>query len=112
MYSLYSQGLAVGDWVRTVLVIVRVAGGVGADDEAKVADQKSKVVGENVGGKRKGIQALLSAEAAPGVKRRILGALGLDTKPVAEAPNAVAEKLRAIAYVYAHGAEDLSQALA
>ncbi|RYF02245.1 MAG: phage tail protein [Comamonadaceae bacterium] len=103
---------AIADQARPVLVIVRVADGVGADDEAKAADQVSKVVGENVGGKRTGIQALLSAEAALGVKPRILGAPGLDSKPVAEALTAVAEKLRAMAYVYAHGAEDVSQALA
>ncbi|RYF66319.1 MAG: phage tail protein [Comamonadaceae bacterium] len=103
---------AIADQARPVLVIVRVADGVGADEAAKAADQVSKVVGENVGGKRTGIQSLLTAEASLGVKPRILGAPGLDTKPVAEALTAVAEKLRAMAYVYADGAEDASEALA
>lgn len=102
---------AIADQARPVLVIVRVADGVGADDAAKAADQTSKVVGENVGGNRTGIQALLSAEQQLGVKPRILGAPSLDTKPVAEALTAVAEKLRAMAYVHADGAEDVSEAL-
>lgn len=102
---------AIADQSRPVLVIVRVADGVGADDEAKAADQTSKVVGDYVGGQRTGIQALLAAEQQLGAKPRILGAPGLDTKPVAEALTAVAEKLRAMAYVSAHGAEDVSEAL-
>ncbi|MDP3229373.1 MAG: phage tail sheath subtilisin-like domain-containing protein [Acidovorax sp.] len=102
---------AIADQARPVLVIVRVADGVGADDAEKAADQTSKVVGENVGGNRTGIQALLSAEQQLGVKPRILGAPGLDTKPVAEALTAAAEKLRAMAYVHADGAEDVSEAL-
>ncbi len=96
---------------RPVLVIVRVPDGVGADDEAKAADQISKVVGDYVGGQRTGIQALLAAEQQLGVKPRILGAPGLDSKPVAEALTSVAEKLRAMAYVYADGATDVSEAL-
>lgn len=102
---------AIADQARPVLVIVRVADGVGADDEAKAADQTSKLVGDYVGGKRTGIQALLDAVSALGVKPRILGAPGLDTKPVADALTAVAEKLRAMAYVSANGAEDVSAAL-
>lgn len=103
---------AIADQARPVLVIVRVPDGEGADEAAKVDDLISKVVGENTGGKRTGIQALLGAEVATGVKPRILGAPGLDSKPVAEALTAVAEDLRAMAYVSAHGAEDVSEATA
>lgn len=102
---------AIADQARPVLVIVRVADGVGADDAAKAADQTSKVVGTFAGGVRTGIQALLDAETSLGVKPRILGAPGLDTKPVAEALTAVAESMRAMAYVHAHGAADVSGAL-
>ncbi|UYL85526.1 tail sheath subtilisin-like domain-containing protein [Acidovorax phage Alfacinha1] len=102
---------AIADQSRPVLVIVRVADGVGADAEAKAADQTSKVVGDYINGTRTGIQALLAAEQQLGVKPRILGAPGLDNKPVAEALTAVAGKLRAMAYVHAHGAEDVSEAL-
>lgn len=102
---------AIADQSRPVLVIVRVPDGVGEDAQAKAADQTSKVVGTYVGGVRTGIQALLNAESQLGVKPRILGAPGLDSKPVAEALTAAAEKLRAMAYVYADGAADVSEAL-
>lgn len=102
---------SIADQSRPVLVIVRVPDGVGATDEAKAADQISKVVGTFAGGVRTGIQALLDAESNLGVKPRIIGAPGLDTKPVAEALTAVAESLRAMTYVYAHDAQDVSEAL-
>ena len=96
---------------RPVLVIVRVADGEGETDESREVDQTSKVVGDYVGGERTGIQALLEAEQNLGVKPRILGAPGLDTKPVAEALTSVGEKLRAMAYVYGDGCEDISAVL-
>lgn len=96
---------------RPTLVIVRVADGEGADAEARAADQISKVVGTHEGGKRTGIQALLAAQAQTGVKPRILGAPGLDAKPVADALASAAEQLRAMSYVYADGAEDISEAM-
>ena len=100
------------DQARPVLIIVRVPVGEGGTPEEKVADQTSLVIGENVGGKRSGIQALLTAQQQLRVKPRILGAPGLDTKPVADALTAAAIKLRAMAYVQAHGAEDVSGAIA
>ena len=103
---------AIAEQSRPVIVVVRVAEGAGADPEAIAADQTSKVIGTNTGGQRTGIQALLTAQQKLGVKPRILGAPGLDTKPVADALTSAAEQLRAMAYVSAHGAEDVSQALA
>lgn len=103
---------AIADQARPVLVIVRVGEGVGATEEERAADLNSKVIGDYVDGERTGIQALLTAEQQLGVKPRILGAPNLDTKPVAEALTAVAEQLRAMAYVYAHGAKDVSEAMA
>ncbi|WP_313073366.1 phage tail sheath subtilisin-like domain-containing protein [Melaminivora sp.] len=96
---------------RPVLVIVRVPEGVGADADEKAADQASKAIGGYADGQRSGIQALLAAEQQLGVKPRILGAPGLDTAPVAQALTSVAEQLRAMAYVAAHGAQDVSAAL-
>ncbi|MFG5777716.1 phage tail sheath subtilisin-like domain-containing protein [Comamonas sp. J-3] len=108
-----SQALGIiASQVRPVIVVVRVDEGEGADDEAKAADQTSKVVGDYVDGKRTGVQALLDAKAQLGVKPRILGAPGLDTKPVADALASVAEQLKAMSYVYADGAKDVSAALA
>ena len=99
----------IANQVRPIIVVVRVADGVGATPEERAADQISKVIGDYIGGKRTGIQALLDAKML-GVKPRILGAPGLDSKPVAQALTAVAEQLRAMAYVYADGAEDVSEA--
>lgn len=96
---------------RPTLVIVRVADGVGADTAARAADQTSKVVGTNSGGVRTGIQALMAAQGQTGVKPRILGAPGLDTKPVADALAAAAAQLRAMSYVFANGAADVSKAM-
>lgn len=102
----------ISDQSRPVLVIVRIPDGEGATAEERKADLTSKAVGDYINGQRTGIQALLAAEQQLGVKPRILGAPNLDTKPVAEALTAVAEQLRAMAYVYADGAEDVSEALA
>ncbi|MGQ8878804.1 phage tail sheath protein [Delftia sp. NA_296.1] len=103
---------AIKDQARPVLVIVRVPLGAGATPEEAEADQTSLVIGDNVGGKRSGIQALLTAQQQLGVKPRILGAPGLDSKPVADALTAAAIKLRAMAYVQGYGADDVSEALA
>ncbi|ATH13822.1 phage tail protein [Delftia acidovorans] len=103
---------AIKDQARPVLVIVRVPLGAGATPEDAEADQTSLVIGDNVGGKRSGIQALLTAQQQLGVKPRILGAPGLDSKPVADALTAAAIKLRAMAYVQGYGADDVSEALA
>lgn len=103
---------AIADQSRPVVIVVRVPKGEGLDEQAQQDDQTSLVIGENTGGMRSGIQALLTAQQQLGVKPRILGAPGLDTKPVADALTAAAEKLRAMAYVSADGAEDLSAALA
>ena len=102
----------IADQVRPILIVVRVAEGVGATAEEREADQTSKVVGDYIGGKRTGAQALLDAQSKLGVKPKILGAPGLDTKPVAEALTAVAEKLRGVAYVHCNGCRDVSEALA
>ena len=115
MIGAWHRGLAQGP-ARPVVVVVRVgvgvASGEGEDAVTAEAAQTSLVIGTNTGGNRTGIQALLTAQQKLGVKPRILGAPGLDTKPVADALTSAAEQLRAMAYVSAHGAEDVSQALA
>lgn len=103
---------AIADQARPTIIVVRVPVGEGQTPEEIAADQTSLVIGENAGGARSGIQALLTAQQQLGVKPRILGAPGLDSKPVADALTAAAEKMRAMAYVSAHGADDLSDALA
>lgn len=97
------------DQSRPVLVIVRVAEGVGQTDEEKQADQDAKVIGTMVNGAYTGMQALLAAQAQLGVKPRILGAPGLDSQAVTDALVSVAQKLRGFVYGAAHG-DDVSEA--
>lgn len=103
---------AIGDQGNALCVIVRVADGEGADAAAKEADQNSKVIGTvTVTGQRTGMQALLSAQAQLAIKPRILACPGLDTLAVATELAAIAQKLRAFAYVSAWAAETKEEAV-
>ena len=90
---------AIADQVRTPVVIVRVAAG------ADAAATNTAVIGGTVNGMKTGMQALLAAEAQLGIKPRILGCPGLDTLAVTTALVVVAQKLRAMAYAAAIGAD-------
>ncbi|MBN8263046.1 MAG: phage tail sheath protein [Xanthomonadales bacterium] len=102
---------AIVDQCDPLVVVVRVADGAGADAEAIAADQTSKVIGTATGGVYTGLQALLAAQAQLGIKPRILGAPGLDNQEVAAALIPIAQKLRAMAYAYAHDCADVSEAV-
>ena len=102
---------AIVDQCDPMVVVVRVADGAGADAEAIAADQTSKVIGTVDGGVYTGLQALLAAQAQLGVKPRILGAPGLDNQEVAAALVPIAQKLRGMAYAYAHDCNDASEAV-
>lgn len=102
---------AIVDQCDPLVVVVRVADGAGADPEAIAADQTSKVIGTVAGGVYTGMQALLAAQVQLGVKPRILGAPGLDNQAVATAMIPIAQKLRAMAYAYAYGCDDVSEAV-
>lgn len=56
-----------------------------------------------------GLKALLAAESVTGVKPRILGVPGLDTKEVAVALASVCQKLRAFGYIRAWGCKTISE---
>ena len=89
---------AIASQTNPVVVVVRVAPGV--DDAATNA----AVIGTvTAGGQKTGLQALLGADSAVGVKPRILAAPGLDTQPVATELVSIAQKLRGFAYAAAHG---------
>lgn len=89
---------AIASQTNPIVVVVRVAPGVDA------AATNAAVIGTvTVGGQKTGLQALLAAESVTGVKPRILAAPGLDTLPVATELAGIAQKLRAFAYVEAHG---------
>ena len=102
---------AIVDQCDPLVVVVRVADGAGADAEEIAADQTSKVIGTVDGGVYTGLQALLAAQAQLGVKPRILGAPGLDNQEVAAALVPIAQKLRGMAYAYAHDCNDASEAV-
>ena len=91
--TLASTLKAIADQAEPITVVVRVK--QGEDD----AETTSNVIGTASNGQYTGVQALLAAESALGVKPRILAAPGLDTAPVAAELAIVAEKLRAMAYV-------------
>ncbi|WFF38027.1 phage tail sheath protein [Moraxella nasibovis] len=97
---------AISDQTNAITVVVRVPH---HDDEST---QASAIVGTTENGVYTGMKALLTAEAKLGVKPRILGAPGLDTPAVATALAAVAQQLRAFAYVSAHGANTKEEAKA
>lgn len=84
---------AIADQVRTTIIVVRVAPG------ADAAATDIAVIGADVNGVKTGMQALLASEAQVGVRPRIIGAPGLDTKAVATALALVAKRLRAMAYI-------------
>lgn len=90
-----------------VTIVVRVAEG---DDEA---EQTTNVIGTvTPSGQYTGVKALLNAQAKFGIKPRILGMPGLDTKDAANALAAVASQLRAFAYITAWGAQTKEEATA
>lgn len=97
---------AIGDHGNALCVVVRVAPGV---DEAAT---NTAVIGTvTPAGQRTGMQALLSAQAQLNIKPRILACPGLDTLPVATELAAIAQKLRAFAYVSAWGADTKEEAV-
>lgn len=103
---------AIGDQCKPVTVVVRVAEGEGEDDEAIQAATVSNIIGgagEN--GQYTGLKALLTAKAVTGVKPRILGVPGLDTKEVAVALASICQQLRAFGYISAWGCKTLSDAI-
>lgn len=87
---------AIAAQTNAMVVVVRVAAGV---DEAAT---NTAVIGTvTAGGQYTGMKALLAAQAQLGVKPRILACPGLDTLPVATALAAIAQQLRAFAYISA-----------
>ncbi|WP_419236061.1 phage tail sheath protein [Serratia fonticola] len=97
---------AIADQCKPVTVVVRVAEGKDA------AETTSNIIGgANATGQYTGMKALLTAQAVTGVKPRILGVPGLDTKDVAAALGKVCQSLRAFGYIAAWGCKTLPDAL-
>jgi phage tail sheath protein FI len=89
---------AIGDQARAIGVVVRVAEGEGGNPEDIATNQNEKLIGGGVAGNRTGLQALLDAESATGVRPRILAVPGFSAQTVGVALGVLAGKLNAIAY--------------
>lgn len=89
---------AIEDQVRAIGVVVRVEEGAGANAAEKLADQNAKLIGGGAAGSRTGMQALLDAESATGMRPRIIAAPGFSEATVGAALGILAGKLNAIAY--------------
>lgn len=92
---------------KPVTIVVRVAKGADA-----AATTTNVIGGVTPDGQKTGIEALFAAQAAFGLKPRILGAPGLDTQAAATALVAAAQKLRGFAYLSANGCNTKEEATA
>ncbi|REC90907.1 phage tail sheath protein [Pantoea ananatis] len=98
---------AIADQAKPLVVVVRVAQG------ATEAETSANIIGGVTDdGMRTGMQALLAAQTVCGVKPRILGVPGHDTKAVATELLSVAQSLKAFAYIAAYGCKTVSEVIA
>ncbi len=97
---------AIGDQTSPITVVVRVEQG-----ESEAETTTNIIGGTTDTGQKTGLQALLTAKNHTGVKPRILGVPGHDTQAVATKLAAVAQELRAFAYVSAYGCKTVSEVL-
>ncbi|EMW1141122.1 phage tail sheath protein [Serratia marcescens] len=99
---------AIADQAKPVIVVVRVEQG---DTEAETT---TNIIGgvDATTGKKTGMKALLAAQSLLGVKPRILGVPGHDSKAVATELLSVAQSLRAFTYLSAYGCKTVSEAIA
>jgi len=97
---------AIGDQSKPVTVVVRVPQG------QTEAETTANIIGGVTDGQRTGMKALLAAQSVCGVKPRILGVPGHDTKAVATELLSVAQSLRGFAYLSAYGCKSVEEAIA
>ena len=98
---------AIADQTKPLTVVVRVAKG------KTDAETTSNLIGTtNASGKYTGMKALLASKGRLKVTPRILGVPGLDSLPVATALVAIAQQLRAFAYVSAWDCQTKEEATA
>lgn len=98
---------AIADQTKPMTIVVRVEEG---EDEAETTS--ALIGGTSPTGQYTGMKALLAAKSRLGLVPRILGVPGLDSQPVAAALVAVAQQLRAFAYVSAWGCKTKEEAVA
>lgn len=97
---------AIANQAKPVTVVVRVAQG-----ETEAETTTNIIGGVTTEGKKTGMKALLAAQSQLGVKPRILGVPGHDNEAVASELLAVAQSLRAFAYLSAYGCKTVSEAI-
>lgn len=98
---------AIADQTKPMTIVVRVQEG---EDEAETTS--ALIGGTSPTGQYTGMKALLAAKSRLGLVPRILGVPGLDSQPVAAALVAVAQQLRAFAYISAWGCKTKEEAVA
>lgn len=103
--TLYTTLKAISDQCSPKVVVVRVAEAKNGD---KTQDQLV-IGGVSDEGRYTGLYALLTAETHTGAHPQLLAAPGLDTEPVAAQLGVFAEKLRAFAYIGAHGKKTIAE---
>ncbi|EGM7416066.1 hypothetical protein IIP37_001141 [Escherichia coli] len=97
---------AIADQAKPVTIVVRVPQGETEDETT------TNIIGAvTAEGKKTGMKALLSAQSQLGVKPRILGVPGHDTKAVATELLSVAQRLRGFAYLSAYGCKTVQEAI-
>ncbi|MFZ4876846.1 phage tail sheath protein [Janthinobacterium sp. Mn2066] len=100
--TLYRALEAIAAQTKPLTVVVRVAEG-----ETEAETTTNAVGGVSPDGQYLGAKALLAAQSKLGVKPRILGAPGLDTKAVTNALAGVAQQLRSFVYASAYGCSNV-----
>jgi len=98
---------AIADQAKPLVVVVRVKQG-----ETEAETSANIIGGVTDDGMRTGMKALLAAQNICGVKPRILGVPGHDTKAVATELLSIAQTLRAFAYISAYGCKTVSDVIA
>ncbi len=97
---------AIGNQAKPVTVVVRVEQG-----ESEAETTSNIIGGSTAEGRKTGLQALTAAQSRVGIKPRILAVPGHDTQAVSAAIAGIAQKMRAMAYVSAHGCKTVSEAI-
>ncbi|MGT3165283.1 phage tail sheath protein, partial [Yersinia enterocolitica] len=97
---------AISDQTKPVTIVVRVAQG-----ETEAETTSNIIGGITPDGRYTGMKALLAAQGKFDVKPRILGVPGHDTKAVATELLAIAQSLRAFAYISAYGCKTKEEAI-
>lgn len=104
---------AISDQCSPQTIVIRVpdtANLVTAEGETPLTQDQLIIGGSDEHGRFTGMYALLSAEMRVGVRPRVLAVPEKDTQPVAAQLGIIAEKLRAFAYISAHGCTSIAQA--